>query len=254
MDPSKLKQLEAYQKGDELGGYKIYTIVGRNDDFMVCTIELQRGLGVHWRTRETHTLSEPQRGHLAAFNERYDLVKKVFPEDTGQVEALASALYQGLCPPAQEPGNIFKVIDTRISAAREEASSRTRAVYGVSAAVTAIVLFPILFLIASLDVSAGRLLGEVPLAALLVCAAFGTLGALASVLQNFVMWKYPITLDFLLQRSGAVRGFSRFDFRHCGLSRCKSWPVAADSSGSPWRRPTYRIWSRRERATRAGTS
>ena len=32
MDPSKLKQFDAYQKGDELGGYKIHTIVGRNND------------------------------------------------------------------------------------------------------------------------------------------------------------------------------------------------------------------------------
>jgi hypothetical protein len=151
---------------------------------MVYTVDRVQGVGVRWCSREAYTFSEQHRGHMAAFNGRYDVVKKVFPEDTGQVEALALDLFHGLCSPNQHPDSIFKAIDDRIAAAREEASSRTRAVYGVAAAVTAIVLFLILLWIASLDIPAGGILGQVPPAALLVCAAFGTLGALASVLQK----------------------------------------------------------------------
>lgn len=206
MEPNKMKQFGEYQIGDELDGARIATIVGQNDDFMVCTIEVPPGVGVHWRTREAYTFSEPQRGHLAAFGERFGLVKKVFPGDTGQVEALAFALYQGLRSPNQEPGSTFKAIDERIAAAREEASSRTRSVYGVAAAVTAIVLFPILLLLASLGMSAGGLLGEVPPAALLVCAAFGALGALASVLQKLCQVEVSYYPGFL---AAAFGGCSR---------------------------------------------
>jgi hypothetical protein len=184
MDTQTTKPLEAYQKGDDLGGHKISSIVGRNNTFMVCTIALPQGIGVYWLTHETYTFTERQRSYLAAFNERYDLVKKIFAGDAGQVEALASALYQGLCSQNQDPSSTFKAIDTRISAAREDATSRTRTVYGVAATVTTIVLSPMLFFIASLEISSGRLLGDVTPAALLVCAGFGAIGALASALQK----------------------------------------------------------------------
>ena len=193
MDPHETKQLETYQKGDELVGGKISVIVGRNDDLMVCTIERpQVGVGVAWRTHEQYTLSEQQRDHLGAFHDRYYLVKKIFRGDDAMVvEQIAVALYRGLCLQNQDPGSIFTAIDATIAAAREEASSRTQAVYGMAAAVTAIVLLPTLFLTASLNMSAGQLLGEVPPAALLVCAAFGTLGALASVLQKLRQLEVP---------------------------------------------------------------
>jgi hypothetical protein len=184
MDPNKVKQLEAYQKGDEFDGYTIFDIVGRNDKFMVYTVALERGIGVRWGCSDGYDFTEGQLRHVTAFNERYDMVKKVFLGENAQVEALALALFAGLCSPNQDSGDIFKAIDARIATAREEASSRTRAVYGGAAAVTAVVLFPLLLWIASLNMAAGGLLGQVPPAALLVCAAFGILGALTSVLQK----------------------------------------------------------------------
>jgi hypothetical protein len=54
----------------------------------------------------------------------------------------------------------------------------------VSAAVTALVLFLVLLWIATSYTSSGGILGEITPASLFVCAAFGALGALTSVLQK----------------------------------------------------------------------
>ncbi|MGI6456681.1 MAG: hypothetical protein ACOX5R_13830 [bacterium] len=181
MCASSAVKIRDYKKGDKISGRTIVDIVGRNNDFMVCTVSIYNGTGVHWISEDTYTFSDDQRTHLAAFNDRYDLVKKILPNDAGAVEALALALYNGLCSPDENPRVIFKGIDSQIAAVKEEASARTRVVYGISAVIAFVFLFAIL-LSYSLNIDPEKVLVQIPVTVLLLSAAFGSLGALSSVL------------------------------------------------------------------------
>jgi hypothetical protein len=175
--------LAAYKSGDELSGRKIRDIVGRNSELMVCTVDLASSgdVGVHWVSLDSVTLSVPQRNQIAAFNGRYDAVKKSFPGDPSEVEALALALYQGLCDPSE--GSVFAAIDAKLESAIEAASHKTRAIYGGAAVVGALIGLIVLGYLAvhtNDDVQFVR----IPAVGLAFAAAVGSVGALASVLHK----------------------------------------------------------------------
>lgn len=177
------KGIHDYQKGDDLGGGRISVIVGRCDDFFVCTIELFAGIGVRWLTDDAYRFSDEQLSFIGAFNDRYDLLKKHFVGEDFRIEALALCLYEGLSFPKRKPGRVFGAIDSLIGDAKEKASTRTRIVYAGSAAANTLVLSSLCLWLRTFEIS-DELLGGVPPSRMFECAAFGSLGALASVFQK----------------------------------------------------------------------
>ncbi len=179
------KEISELEVGDTISGHQIKTIVGRTDSFIVCTVDLPKGddVGVHWKSIDTFT--DEQRLQIAAFNNRYDDVKDTFQDDPNRVENLAFALYQGLCSPGNESGPFFGEIDKQLLAAKDVASTKTRTVYGVSATVLTLIFVPANILLALwVGPPEQTEIAGVPLTSILLAAAAGSTGSLASVLQK----------------------------------------------------------------------
>jgi hypothetical protein len=112
-----MKNLTDYDKGDELGGNPIRAIVGRNEQFMVCTVDVEgAGLGVHWITADEYSFSDVQRELIGKFNGRYDDVYRHAPADLKRhyVESLAQLLYGGLASGSPR-ADLFDELDEDIA-------------------------------------------------------------------------------------------------------------------------------------------
>lgn len=189
--------IASFKSGLAVSGYTIRNLIGRNIDFAVCTvIEDKGGTGIYWCTRDEYKFSNGQRAHLNAFNSRYDALRRGLLNSHGNIESLASCLYNALCAPDQKAEEAFAAIDNVILDARDTASSKTRVVYGISAAGTALVALAILGTqlqgFSDLDPKKFSSLG------LLASASAGTVGALASVLEKLrklEALRYPGALE-----------------------------------------------------------
>jgi hypothetical protein len=185
MGESTLAELDSLRVGADLNGYKVCNIVGKNDQFVVCTVELKKpgDVGIHWKTAKDIALTDQQRAYVHGLNIRYDPLKKAFPDDATQVEALAAAFYYGLCTPESSPEIVFARLDECLAEARKDASNRSRVVYGAAAAGAALVAVLAFSMLIAFTHSNAKLTG-MELEPLYVAAVFGALGALASILQK----------------------------------------------------------------------